>query len=119
MAPFAANANTAKVQARTEIPVWPDMSIPLFLYRRGAAHDGQAISTHLELLLFYQFGTVLSLNLVYEDTSVPVGLTDMVLGIELEAELRDKIELSLQEVDVFLFVVHQFLEQIARHVVLD
>jgi hypothetical protein len=27
--------------------------------------------------------------------------------------------LSLQEVDVFLLVVHQFLEQIARHVVLE
>jgi hypothetical protein len=37
----------------------------------------------------------------------------MVLGIELEAELGDKIELRLQEIDVTLFVVHQLLEQIA------
>ena len=48
-----------------------------------------------------------------------VRLADMVLRIELEAELGDKIELRLQEVDVTLFVVHQRLEQVARDIVLD
>src|SRR6266699_4454854 len=41
------------------------------------------------------------------------------LGIELKAELSDEIELGLQEIDMLLFVVHQLLEQVARHVILD
>src|ERR1700730_10464279 len=48
-----------------------------------------------------------------------VRLADMVLRIELVADLGDKIELRLQEVDVTLFVVHQRLEQVARDIVLD
>src|ERR1044071_6606579 len=43
---------------------------------------------------------------------------DVILRVKLEAELGDEIELGLEEVDVALLVRHQFLEQIARHVVL-
>jgi hypothetical protein len=41
------------------------------------------------------------------------------LGIELKAKLGDEIELGLQKVDVLLLIVHQLLEQVASHVVLD
>ena len=41
------------------------------------------------------------------------------LGIKLKAELGDEVELSLEKVDVILIVLHQLLEQIAAHVVLD
>ena len=36
-----------------------------------------------------------------------------------KAELGDEVELSLEKVDVILIVLHQLLEQIAAHVVLD
>ncbi len=42
----------------------------------------------------------------------------MVLGVELQPELGDEIELGLEEIDVVLLVGHQLLEQIARHEVL-
>src|SRR5215472_885978 len=50
---------------------------------------------------------------------VVVGLADMVLGVELEPELGDEIELGLEIVDMLLLVVHELLEQVAAHVVLD
>src|SRR5580704_10152241 len=45
-------------------------------------------------------------------------LADMVLGIELEPELGDKVELGLEKIDVLFLVMHQLLEQVARHVIL-
>src|SRR3977135_2049561 len=47
-----------------------------------------------------------------------VGLADVMLGVKLEPELGHQIELGLEEVDVLLLVMHQLLEQIARHIVL-
>src|SRR3990170_6245223 len=47
-----------------------------------------------------------------------VELADMMLGIELEAEPADEIELGFEEVDMTLLVAHQLLEQIAGHVIL-
>ena len=41
------------------------------------------------------------------------------LGIQFDAELADQIELGLEEVDVALLVLHQFLEQVAADVILD
>ena len=46
-------------------------------------------------------------------------LADVVLGVELEAELGDQVELRFEEVDVLFLVVHQLLEQVARDVILD
>src|SRR6185312_15445104 len=51
--------------------------------------------------------------------TVLVELADVMLGIELKAELGDEIELGFEEVDVVFFVLHQRLKQIARDVVLD
>src|SRR5262249_53440974 len=48
-----------------------------------------------------------------------VELADVMLGIELEAELAHQIELRLEEVDVLFLVVHQLLEQVAGDVILD
>lgn len=45
-------------------------------------------------------------------------LADVVLGVELDAQLGDEVELSLEEVDVALLVRHQLFEQIARDVIL-
>jgi len=42
-----------------------------------------------------------------------VGLADVMLRIELEAELGHEIELRLQEIDVVFLVGHQLFEQIA------
>jgi hypothetical protein len=39
-----------------------------------------------------------------------VDLADVVLGIQLDAELGYEIELLLEEVDVVLLVLHQLLE---------
>ena len=50
---------------------------------------------------------------------IVVDLADVVLGIELEAELGDEIELGLEKIDVLFLVVHQLLEQVAGDVVLD
>ena len=44
---------------------------------------------------------------------------DMLLGIELEPDPLDQIELGFEEIDVIFLVLHQALEQIARDVVLD
>src|SRR5262249_31366623 len=44
-------------------------------------------------------------------------LTDVMLSVELEAELGDEIELGFEEIDVALLVRHERLEQVAGHVV--
>src|ERR1700687_33300 len=44
---------------------------------------------------------------------------DMLLGVKLESDPPDHIELGFEEVDVVLLVLHQALEQIARDVILD
>src|SRR5664279_4490682 len=44
---------------------------------------------------------------------------DMLLGIKLETDPPDQIELGFEEVDVMLLVLHQAFEQVARDVVLD
>src|SRR6185312_4441275 len=46
-------------------------------------------------------------------------LADVVLRVELDAELGHEIELRLEEVDVVLLVGHQLFEQIAADIVLD
>src|SRR5205814_4992819 len=51
--------------------------------------------------------------------SVVVGLADMMLRVELDAELGDEIELGLEIVDVLFLVVHELLEQVAGDVILD
>src|ERR1700722_17065255 len=43
-------------------------------------------------------------------------LADMVLRVELEPELGDQVELGLEKIDVLFLVMHQLLEQVARHV---
>src|SRR5215471_18801155 len=43
----------------------------------------------------------------------------MVLRIELDPELGDEIELGLEEIDVLFLGMHQILEQVSRHVILD
>src|SRR5262245_65928170 len=48
-----------------------------------------------------------------------VGLADMVLGIELDAELGVQVELGLEIVDVLFLVAHHLLEQAASDVLLD
>lgn len=44
-------------------------------------------------------------------------LADVLRGEELQAALCNKIELRLEKIDVLLLVVHQSLEQIARHII--
>src|ERR1700704_465040 len=44
---------------------------------------------------------------------------DMLLGVKLEPDPPDHIELGFEEVDVVFLVLHQAFEQIARDVVLD
>jgi hypothetical protein len=44
--------------------------------------------------------------------AVLAHLADMMLRVELEAELGDKIELGFEEIDVVLLVRHQLLEQV-------
>ena len=43
----------------------------------------------------------------------------MLLRVELEADPVDQVKLGFEEIDVVLFILHQILEQIARHIVLD
>src|SRR5260370_36017968 len=45
-------------------------------------------------------------------------LADMILRVELKAELVDEIELRFEEIDVVFLVRHQLLEQVACHIVL-
>src|SRR6516225_4755471 len=52
-------------------------------------------------------------------TSVAVELSNMTLGIELEAYPRDEVDLGFQKVNVLFLIVHELLKQISRHVVLD
>ena len=42
----------------------------------------------------------------------------MLLGVELEPDPLDQIELGFEEIDVMFLVLHQALEQIARNVIL-
>jgi len=42
----------------------------------------------------------------------------MMLGVELKAELGDEVDLGFKEIDMMFLVVHQLLEEAARHVVL-
>ena len=44
---------------------------------------------------------------------------DMLLGIELDADLLDEVELGLEEVDMAFLVRHQLLEQVLGHPVAD
>ena len=44
---------------------------------------------------------------------------DMLLGIELDADLLDEVELGLEEVDMAFLVLHQLLEQVLGHPVSD
>jgi hypothetical protein len=44
---------------------------------------------------------------VRRDLLVLIGLTDVVLGIEIKTELSDEIKLGFQEVDVLFLVVHE------------
>src|SRR5215469_18279513 len=44
------------------------------------------------------------------ERSVIVRLADVVLCIQLKSKLADEVELRLQQVDMFLFIVHQLLE---------
>jgi len=37
----------------------------------------------------------------------------MLLGVELEADAADQVELGLEEIDVVFLVLHQLLEQVA------
>ncbi len=46
-------------------------------------------------------------------------LSDVVLRVQLDAELRHQIQLRLQEVDVVLFIIHQCFEEIATYVIFD
>src|SRR6266700_5144598 len=67
-------------------------------------------------------GRVLAWASADEEASAPasvvVELADVMLGVELEAELADEIELGLEEVDVTFLGVHELFEQVAGHVVL-
>src|SRR6202044_3788274 len=55
----------------------------------------------------------------YSVVIVFADLADVMLGVELGAELGDQIKLGLEKIDVMLFVAHQLLEQVARDVILD
>ena len=44
---------------------------------------------------------------------------DVLLGVELEADTLDQVELGFEEIDVMFLVLHQALEQVARDIVLD
>src|ERR1700758_2116438 len=43
---------------------------------------------------------------------------NVLLGVKLEPDALDQVELRLEEVDVLLLGLHQFLEQVARDVIL-
>jgi hypothetical protein len=49
--------------------------------------------------------------------SIVVGFTDMRLRVKLEAELVHEIELGFEIIDMLFFIMHEFFEQIARHIV--
>jgi hypothetical protein len=46
-------------------------------------------------------------------------LTNVVLRVEIKAKLGNEVELSLQEIDMMLFVVHQLPEEVTCHVIFD
>jgi hypothetical protein len=46
-----------------------------------------------------------------------VELDNMMLDIEFKAQLGDEVELGFKEIDMMLLVVHQLLEEAARHIV--
>ena len=41
----------------------------------------------------------------------------MMLGVKLKAKLGDEVDLCFKEIDMMFLVVHQLLEEAARHVV--
>src|SRR5947209_4452267 len=43
---------------------------------------------------------------------------DVLLGVEIESDALDQMQLSFEEVDVVFLILHQALEQIARNIVL-
>jgi hypothetical protein len=43
----------------------------------------------------------------------------VLLGVELEADALDQVELGLEEVDVMFLILHQLFEQVAADIVLD
>src|ERR1700735_4776995 len=48
---------------------------------------------------------------------VVLEFADVMLGIKLDAELGDEVELRFKEVDVLFLVMHQLFEQVARDVI--
>src|SRR5215207_6899202 len=48
-----------------------------------------------------------------------VEFANVMLGVKLDPQLGDQIELGFEEVDVVFLVLHQLLEQVAADVVLD
>src|SRR5947209_8235812 len=44
---------------------------------------------------------------------------DVLLGVKLQPDPPDQVELGFEEVDVVFLVLHQAFEQVARHIVLD
>src|SRR3569623_1867829 len=50
---------------------------------------------------------------------VVADVAHMHLFVELQADPRDQVELGLEEVDMTFLILHQRLEQVARHVILD
>src|ERR1700686_3939812 len=80
-------------------PPFPRVEIP----RRGSVGErcvGPRLAAH----------TSASLTLV--------ELANMMLGVELKAELGDEVDLGFKEIDVMFLVVHQLLEEFACHIVL-
>src|SRR5438132_5855470 len=60
----------------------------------------------------------LSLVSATSPSALALEVADVLLGVELEPDTLDQIELRLEEVDMVLLVLHQALEQVARDVVL-
>src|SRR5436309_3128308 len=51
-------------------------------------------------------------------SSAFLGLADMVLGVELETEAGDQLELGFEVVNVLFLVLHQLFKQVPGHIVL-
>ena len=50
--------------------------------------------------------------------SIVFGFPDMILSIKLKPEAGDEFKLRFEEVDVLLFIAHQFFKQVPGHVIL-
>src|SRR5438105_1649974 len=48
---------------------------------------------------------------------VLIKLANVMLRVEFKSQLGDEIKLSFEEIDVFFLIVHELLEQIARHII--